>query len=129
MIDAKMHELEARLRGLVATMTKAGFDPSNVLEAADAIAKLCKQKIADDAYWQRKLVNWQLDEAALCEAKAAAEARAASLEAELEKARGDLIEATAELIYLRLYGKDGARWEANDSKDVWRDKARACLGG
>lgn len=38
-----------------------------------------------------------------------------------------LTEATAELIYLRLYGKDGALWSANDSKDVWREKARAEL--
>lgn len=38
-----------------------------------------------------------------------------------------LTEATAELIYLRLYGKDGALWSANDSKDVWRDKARDFL--
>ncbi len=36
-----------------------------------------------------------------------------------------LLEATAELIYLRLYGKDGAVWRANESKDVWRVKARA----
>ena len=40
---------------------------------------------------------------------------------------GRLIEATAELIYLRQYGKDGARWDLNESKDVWRDKARAAL--
>jgi hypothetical protein len=38
-----------------------------------------------------------------------------------------LIEATAELIYLRQYGKDGAVWWANESKDVWRDKAIATL--
>lgn len=44
--------------------------------------------------------------------------------AELEAA---LIEKEAELIYLRSYGKDGAIWSANDSKDVWRDKARAAL--
>ena len=36
-----------------------------------------------------------------------------------------LIEATAELIYLRQHGKDGAVWWANESKDVWREKARA----
>lgn len=36
-----------------------------------------------------------------------------------------MIEATAELIYLRQHGKDGAVWWANESKDVWREKARA----
>lgn len=35
-----------------------------------------------------------------------------------------LIEATAELIYLRQHGKDGAVWWANENKDVWRQKAR-----
>lgn len=39
-----------------------------------------------------------------------------------------LVEAMAELIYLRKYGKDGARWELNESKDVWRTQARAALG-
>lgn len=49
------------------------------------------------------------------------------LQAEIERLRKALVEAEAELIYLRRHGKDGARWEANDSKDVWRDKARAAL--
>lgn len=35
-----------------------------------------------------------------------------------------LIEATAELTYLRQHGKDGAVWWANENKDVWRQKAR-----
>lgn len=38
-----------------------------------------------------------------------------------------MIEREAELIYLRQYGRDGAVWAANESKDVWRDKARAAL--
>jgi len=46
---------------------------------------------------------------------------------EIAALRGALIEATAELIYLRQHGKDGAVWWANESKDVWRDKARAAL--
>ena len=50
-----------------------------------------------------------------------------SLRAENERLREALKEATAELIYLRQYGKDGAVWWANESKDVWRDKARAAL--
>ena len=49
------------------------------------------------------------------------------LNAHLAKLEGELIEATAELIYLRQYGKDGALWSANESKDVWRDAARAVL--
>ncbi len=46
---------------------------------------------------------------------------------EVERLKADLVDATAELIYLRKYGKDGALWSANDSKDVWRDMARAAL--
>jgi hypothetical protein len=46
---------------------------------------------------------------------------------EIAALREALIEATAELIYLRQHGKDGAVWWANESKDVWRDKARAAL--
>lgn len=46
---------------------------------------------------------------------------------EIERMRKVLVEAEAELIYLRRHGKDGARWEANDSKDVWRGFARAAL--
>ena len=38
-----------------------------------------------------------------------------------------LIEREAELIYLRKYGRDGAVWSANDSKDIWREAARAEL--
>lgn len=30
----------------------------------------------------------------------------------------------AEAFYLAMYEKDGARWEANESKNVWIDKAR-----
>jgi hypothetical protein len=41
--------------------------------------------------------------------------------------KDELVEATAELIYLRQYGKDGALWSANESKEVWRQKARAYL--
>jgi hypothetical protein len=40
-----------------------------------------------------------------------------------------LIEATAELIYLRQFGKNSAGWEINHSKGPWRDKARASLKG
>jgi hypothetical protein len=40
----------------------------------------------------------------------------------------ELIEREAELIYLRKYGKDGALWSANESKDVWRAMARKALG-
>ena len=46
---------------------------------------------------------------------------------EIAALREALIEATAELIYLRQHGKDGAVWWDNESKDVWRDKARAAL--
>lgn len=38
-----------------------------------------------------------------------------------------LIEATAELIYLRLYGKEWAAFWARENKDVWRGKAIAEL--
>ncbi len=34
-----------------------------------------------------------------------------------------LVEHTAELIYLREHGAKGAIWAANESKDVWRQKA------
>ena len=57
---------------------------------------------------------------------AAAEERNA-LRAALDQAEEALIEAHAELIYLRQYGALGAKWDANDSKGVWRDKARAAL--
>ena len=40
-----------------------------------------------------------------------------------------LVEATAELIYLRQFGKDGADWWHADHKDAWRDKARNALKG
>ncbi len=46
---------------------------------------------------------------------------------EIDWLREALVEAEAELIYLRRHGKDGARWEANDSKDVWRGFAREAL--
>lgn len=46
---------------------------------------------------------------------------------EIRNLQAALIEATAELIYLRQHGKDGAVWWANDSKDVWRGKAIAAL--
>ena len=46
---------------------------------------------------------------------------------EIVRLREMLVEAEAELIYLRRHGKDGARWEANDSKDVWRGFAREAL--
>jgi hypothetical protein len=49
------------------------------------------------------------------------------LEARVAKLEAALIEATAELIYLREHGKDGAVWWANESKDVWRGKAIAAL--
>lgn len=39
----------------------------------------------------------------------------------------EIVEREAELIYLRAYGRDGAVWSANESKDVWREKARAAL--
>lgn len=44
--------------------------------------------------------------------------------AEVHRLQEALTEATAELIYLRKYGRDGAIWSANDSKDVWREMAR-----
>lgn len=46
---------------------------------------------------------------------------------EAARLRHLLIEATAELIYLRKYAHLGGRWEANESKDVWRDYAIAAL--
>ena len=39
----------------------------------------------------------------------------------------EIVEATAELIYLRKYGKDGAIWEANENKEVWLEMARKGL--
>lgn len=42
----------------------------------------------------------------------------------IQELENNLIEATAELIYLRKHGKDGTLWRANESKDVWRDMAR-----
>ena len=42
----------------------------------------------------------------------------------IEALEAAMIEATAELIYLRQHGKDGAVWWANESKEVWREKAR-----
>jgi hypothetical protein len=72
---------------------------------------------------------------ALIERVRAAEARATAAEADAAAARkrvreleAENIEREAELIYLRMYGKDGAVWHANHSKDVWREKARAALG-
>ena len=50
-----------------------------------------------------------------------------ALRARNEMLEAALIEATAELIYLRQYGKDGAVWWANENKDVWRGKATALL--
>ena len=41
-----------------------------------------------------------------------------------------IAECTAELLYLRYChdaGYSGAKWAANDEKDLWRDKARAAL--
>ena len=38
-----------------------------------------------------------------------------------------LIEATAELIYLRQFGKERRGLVASDLKDAWRDKARNAL--
>ena len=40
-----------------------------------------------------------------------------------------LVEATAELLYLRHFGKDGVDWKHNVLKDAWRDKARNALRG
>jgi hypothetical protein len=51
-----------------------------------------------------------------------------ALAAEVEDLRAALVEATAELIYIRQYGRHGAIWWANESKDVWREKARVALG-
>lgn len=45
-------------------------------------------------------------------------------EAMFERLDADLIEATAELIYLRIYGIHGGRWEAVETKNVWLKKAR-----
>jgi hypothetical protein len=53
--------------------------------------------------------------------------RNTDLSARLANAEAALREATAELIYLREYGKLGAKWEANESKDVWRARADAAL--
>lgn len=39
----------------------------------------------------------------------------------------ELVEREAELIYLRQHGKDGAKWAANECKDVWRKYARESL--
>jgi len=47
--------------------------------------------------------------------------------AEIERLTCEVIDCTAELIYLRKNGKDGALWSANHSKDVWRDLARKAL--
>ena len=66
----------------------------------------------------REELLWALGKA-LDELDAAQEQVAALREA--------LIVPNAELIYLRKYGKDGALWYANDSKEVWRDMARVAL--
>lgn len=39
----------------------------------------------------------------------------------------DLVERVARAIYLGAYAKQGGRWEANDSKEVWRGYARAAI--
>lgn len=52
---------------------------------------------------------------------------AAGREEKVEKLEAALTEATAELIYLRKYGSLGAVWSANESKDVWREQARAAI--
>ena len=54
-------------------------------------------------------------------------ARADKAEARVEKLEEQLVEAVAELIYLRKHGADGAVWIANESKDVWRGMAQAAL--
>ena len=46
---------------------------------------------------------------------------------EIERLREGVVQREAELIYLRLHGKDGALWSANHSKSVWLDKARVAL--
>ena len=39
----------------------------------------------------------------------------------------EVVEMQAELLYLHVYGSLGAVWWANESKDVWRQKAQAAL--
>lgn len=48
-------------------------------------------------------------------------------EAYFKKETHKLIEATAELIYLRLYAAKGGLWDLVETKDVWREKARDFL--
>lgn len=51
----------------------------------------------------------------------------AALTAPPQVPEGVALEWLAELVYLREYGHIGAKWSANESKDVWRDKALALL--
>jgi hypothetical protein len=37
------------------------------------------------------------------------------------------LERVGKAIYLGLYANDGARWEANDMKHLWRDLARTAI--
>jgi hypothetical protein len=45
----------------------------------------------------------------------------------LDAPSDEVVEAAAEAIYLSRYAKDGGVWWAVETKDVWRDMARAAL--
>lgn len=49
------------------------------------------------------------------------------LRQENKKLKADLVEAYAELIYSRLYAAEGGIWDAVETKEVWRAKARLML--
>lgn len=86
-------------------------------EIISLLARARKEERETLAAKDREIASWKqkaMQAAELLELRTEAKDRA-------------LIEATAELIYLRQHGKDGAVWWANESKDVWRGKAIAAL--
>jgi hypothetical protein len=90
-------------------------------EAIPALIAMVREKDTRADAWKDQALEWESRATAAESDAAAARKRVRELEAEN-------IEREAELIYLRMYGKDGAVWHANHSKDVWREKARAALG-
>jgi uncharacterized coiled-coil DUF342 family protein len=80
-----------------------------------------------ESRWQAQLEAVTRERDGLSENLYVANLAAVQAAKERDALKAALEEATAELIYLRLYGKDGALWSLNECKDVWREKARAAL--
>jgi hypothetical protein len=106
-------------------------DLAFIAAAREAIPALMREMDAWKANYDNaaERLLWSAGAHGEAEARAtAAEADAAAARKRVRELEAENIEREAELIYLRMYGKDGAVWHANHSKDVWREKARADLG-